>query len=188
MRSPSVHTARTEGLCTSEAVYVGMLWSRPLMSRDRPKSDTLQTRLELTNTFLAARSRWTKFLSERYRIPAPMPLSIPTSCRTLNWPSFSWKSLSVQRVSGEGGLGLWWRQTGNRLTLRKESRGPFSMNSVMILSGGLRVITPSSFSTLGWSNCPRTPASLRNIPFSLSDAPQRRVFTATSTSLRPSGR
>lgn len=50
---------------TSEAVYVGMLWSRPLMSRDRPKSDTLQTRLELTNTFLAARSRCTKFLSER---------------------------------------------------------------------------------------------------------------------------
>ncbi len=52
-------------VCTSEAVYVGMLWSSPLMSRDRPKSDTLQTRLELTNTFLAARSRWTKFLSER---------------------------------------------------------------------------------------------------------------------------
>lgn len=73
------------------------------------------------------------------------------------------------------------------LTLRKASRGPFSMNSVMILSGGVRVITPSSFRTLGWSNCPRTPASLRNIPFSLSDAPQRRVFTATSTSLRPSG-
>lgn len=50
---------------TNEAVYVGMLWSRPLMSRDRQKSDTLQTRLELTSTFLAARSRWTKFLSER---------------------------------------------------------------------------------------------------------------------------
>lgn len=73
------------------------MWSRLLMRRDRPKSDTLHTRLELTNTFLADRSRWTKFLSERYLIPAPTPLTIPTSWRTLNWSSFSWGVREMER-------------------------------------------------------------------------------------------
>lgn len=47
------------------------------------------------------------------------------------------------------------------LTLRKESRDPFSMNSVMIMTGLLLVTTPSRWMTFGWSNWPMMLASLR---------------------------
>ena len=46
-------------------------------------------------------------------------------------------------------------------TLRKESSAPFSMNSVTMSTGQLRVNTPSRWMTLGWSNCPMMLASPR---------------------------
>lgn len=46
-------------------------------------------------------------------------------------------------------------------TLRKESRDPFSMNSVMIITGLLLVTTPSRWMMFGWSNWPMMDASLK---------------------------
>lgn len=70
-------------ILTSELVYVGSD-EFSVRNRDRPKSDTLHTRLLLTRMFRAARSRWTKLISDRYFIPDAIPRSIPTSWMGVN--------------------------------------------------------------------------------------------------------
>lgn len=74
---------------------------------------------------------------------------------------------------------------GQSLTLRKESSEPFSINSVMIITGLLLVTTPSRCMTLGWSNCPMMLASLRKSRLCFSVYPDFRVLMATNISLFP---
>ena len=42
----------------------------------------------------ARHTRWTKFMAAKYFIPEATPLAMPTSCRSVNCPSFFFKKLS----------------------------------------------------------------------------------------------
>lgn len=128
------------------------------MTLDRPKSDTLHTRLLLTSTFRAARSRWTYPMSERYLIPAAMPRSIPTNWMTVNWPSCFWKKKENQTSWPREVKDINLAQLQHEiffffptcrhyvisaflfalkfvLTLRNSSNEPFSMYSMTIMTG-----------------------------------------------------
>lgn len=72
-------------------------------------------------------------------------------------------------------------------TLRKVSKEPFSMYSVMIMTGLLLVTTPCRKITLGCSNWPIIDASVKKSLRALSAEPGFRVLMATSISVRPSG-
>lgn len=68
------------------------------------------------------------------------------------------------------------------LTLKNVSNEPFSMYSVIIITGLDRVTTPCRNITLGCSNCPMIDASVRKSLRALSELPGFRVLMATSTS------
>lgn len=65
------------------------------------------------------------------------------------------------------------------LTLKKESRAPFSMNSVRIMTGQLAVMMPSRWMMLGCWNWPMIDASDRKSRLCLSVYPPLRVLMAT---------
>ncbi len=70
------------------------------------------------------------------------------------------------------------------LALRKVSREPFSMYSVMIMMGLALVTTPCRKITFGCSNWPMMLASVRKSILALSELPDLSVLIATSMSLR----
>lgn len=72
-------------------------------------------------------------------------------------------------------------------TLRNVSKEPFSIYSVIIITGLLLVTTPCKKMTLGCSNCPIIEASVKKSFLALSAEPGFKVFMATSISDLPSG-
>lgn len=68
------------------------------------------------------------------------------------------------------------------LTLKNVSNEPFSIYSVIIITGLDLVTTPCRNITLGCSNCPMMEASVKKSLRALSELPGLSVLMATSTS------